>query len=831
MFTSRYRAYWPILFLLVAIFVLVIIGYGIYVRAIYPDPGTSLDYITGTVLEIDPQGLWKELGFRSGDRILIVGGLPWMQAHSAYDGLIPGRMARWVIERDGRMLELQAQLPSPTRSQILQSLIPLVVALFYWGIAIYLWLHNPRHPLIHRFFLLSQAIALVLVGGSLGTYTVRWGQLLFQYAFLSTVPLALHFFADFPQKKHDAFIRRGIILAYCIAILLAAESTLAYLGLLPTWVNSVDSYLRGGFYFVGLLATAAVFFRNWFKASRLVYQRQRLILAGVLVSLLPIVFFYLGFVLLDRPPIVSLNLFFFSLIFLPLAVAYAIRSGELGTIDWFLNRTLVRVLLFSVMIGGYVSAFWILLTFLSESRSSLILIAATLAVVLAVVFSPLQRFFQRWVDAFFYRGWYDYQSVVKRTSKELSAAQQPQEITQSLLENVTTGMKLRCACLLWPSLTTDGVHELFVHAPQGCPFQETADRKFHANTPFALTLQMLDEPVTTTHLYQRVPVSSLSPAEHRLLTCPHAKLWIPIRPMNASFAAALIAGTKLDNEPFSPEDRGIFKDLARYTGIVMHNQQLLRQLQQREKALALLYRNLSNAREEERKRIAQELHDSVLQDIHIIYHELRELKKAHPEIPAHQTKEVAQRIRQVMDDVRRICNDLRPVTLDVLGLADAIGFLVRKFAERTGIEAQYVVLGDEMTRLDEEIENTLFRIAQEALWNIEKHAQATQVHILLNYPQRHTPPAEAHVRLQIKDNGRGFDPASVFNAAPQQTSLGLLHMRERAIMIGGSFRLESHPGRGVLIRVDVPLQAQHGAGSTHTLPATAQLPAPTGQDR
>ncbi|MGI6035865.1 MAG: sensor histidine kinase [Limnochordia bacterium] len=202
------------------------------------------------------------------------------------------------------------------------------------------------------------------------------------------------------------------------------------------------------------------------------------------------------------------------------------------------------------------------------------------------------------------------------------------------------------------------------------------------------------------------------------------------------------------------------------------------------------------AQEEERKRVAREIHDGpaqslanlvlrteicerlLAQDIDEALNELGELKKT---------------AKGSLTELRRIIFDLRPMALDDLGLVPALRRYLEDLRDRLGLPVELVILGEEV-RLDLNQEVTLFRLAQEAVNNARKHAQAKEIRVRLEF-------APLAATLVVEDDGRGFIPSETGSLA----GFGLLGMRERAELVGGDFEVTSAPGEGTRIRVRVPL--------------------------
>ena len=202
-------------------------------------------------------------------------------------------------------------------------------------------------------------------------------------------------------------------------------------------------------------------------------------------------------------------------------------------------------------------------------------------------------------------------------------------------------------------------------------------------------------------------------------------------------------------------------------------------------------------REEERGRIAREIHDvlgQILTALKLDVSSLREMV-AHRE-PGVDTRlqEIAGLLDTAIKDVRRLASELRPVVLDQLGLPAAVEWLSRDFQRRTGIECRVRAQLPVVT-LPEEVSTGLFRIVQEALTNVARHSGASRVDVTLDLAGR-------IVSLSVTDNGKGLSDA----AQASQDSLGILGMRERALLLGGALELKGEPGNGTRLTARVPLK-------------------------
>lgn len=203
-----------------------------------------------------------------------------------------------------------------------------------------------------------------------------------------------------------------------------------------------------------------------------------------------------------------------------------------------------------------------------------------------------------------------------------------------------------------------------------------------------------------------------------------------------------------------------------------------------------------SAHEAERKRIARELHDDTAQALTSILVRLRLLERSTGDGAVKQNvEELRELTGGALDSVRRMAVDLRPTALDDLGLVAAVRSYCEKFSRSWGIEVEVTAAGIKR-RLPPQAELVLYRVVQEALTNVAKHAAASRARVSLRRRSN-------VVTMTVRDDGQGFDPAKV--SAKEGSGLGLFGMRERLALVGGLAEIDSAPGRGTTITARVPL--------------------------
>ena len=211
---------------------------------------------------------------------------------------------------------------------------------------------------------------------------------------------------------------------------------------------------------------------------------------------------------------------------------------------------------------------------------------------------------------------------------------------------------------------------------------------------------------------------------------------------------------------------------------------------------------ITRAQEEERERIARELHDDTVQYLVVLARQLDDLANSSKSM-SKEDKAYLENLRQqtnsIMDGVRRLSHDLRPATLDRLGLVAALEWLASSMEKLSGIDVKVEKSGTER-RLPGEVELVMFRIAQEALSNVRRHSRANNAEVMVEFDDK-------KVRMTIRDNGRGFALPEKVGDLLKKGKLGLAGMQERIQLLNGSLKIESQPGKGTTVVIEAPIQS------------------------
>ena len=419
----------------------------------------------------------------------------------------------------------------------------------------------------------------------------------------------------------------------------------------------------------------------------------------------------------------------FALLVVPVFTYIAILRYHLYDIDVVINRTLVYGALTSCVVGIYVLAI-VALGALFQAQGNLgVSLVATGPV--TVLFQPLRGRLQRGVNRLMYGERDDPYAVISRLGRRLEATLAPEAVLPTLIETIAQALKLPYAAIL---LKEDNEFRR-IAAAYGSP---------------------RGEPETLPLTYQREEIG-------RLVLSPRAP-----------------------GEGFSDADRSLLEDLARQAEVAVHAVRLTTDLQHsRERLVA--------TREEERRRLRRDLHDGLgaqLAGLNVQAGALRRLIPRDPDAADELVVELREELRSAIADIRRLVYDLRPPALDDLGLVEAL----RQLAERYGSNDEplrvVVEAPEDLPNLPAAVEVAVYRVTQEALTNVARHARARTcvVRLVLN----------EDVALEIVDDGVGVP-------AQRSAGVGLSSMNERASELGGSCVLQSVPKGGTQVLVRLPL--------------------------
>ncbi|HEY7873413.1 MAG TPA: sensor histidine kinase [Rudaea sp.] len=230
-------------------------------------------------------------------------------------------------------------------------------------------------------------------------------------------------------------------------------------------------------------------------------------------------------------------------------------------------------------------------------------------------------------------------------------------------------------------------------------------------------------------------------------------------------------------------------------------QELVARLQGGQESLKRLARSVWRVQEQEQRKLARELHDGIGQNLAALVRLIERAQSA-PADAGTQLEQARALAATTLQETRALSRLLRPQILDDLGLGPALHWLARTFTETYAVPVE-VEIADSLPPFDDDLATLVFRASQEALANAARHAKATCIRIELQQN-----PTNLH--LSIRDDGRGCNPTQAFAAGSEGRASGLGGMRDRVRLYDGDFRIESAPGAGFAVLIDLPVPANEG---------------------
>jgi signal transduction histidine kinase len=271
-----------------------------------------------------------------------------------------------------------------------------------------------------------------------------------------------------------------------------------------------------------------------------------------------------------------------------------------------------------------------------------------------------------------------------------------------------------------------------------------------------------------------------------------SELCVPLRLQDQIIGVINVESTQAN--AYTEEDQQLLKTIAIQISVAIQNSRLVEDLRLSRQRLAELSRRLVEAYETERRAIGRELHDQFGQMLTAMKITLELARELPADAAAKRIGQAWDLTNDLLNRVSRLSLELRPSMLDDLGLIPALLWHVNNFQEQIGIQVDFKHSNVEGKRFTSGIETTAYRIAQEALTNVARHARATRAQLEVRA-------GGGWMEIRIEDDGVGFDPESALSE-----NRGLSGMRERAQLVGGTFQIESERGKGTMIQIQLPLQ-------------------------
>lgn len=754
------------------------VAYFLYV----PVTGVWLDYENGQqnsamIASLSPEGPGEKAGLKIGDRIITIDGrtitnlnVPIHQPKKA------GEIEMYAVQRGDQSLTIPVQVGRYIdHLDYLVNIVPLqVLSLSIYFLGIILLFFSPTSDIRARLVALVWILAGVAIAATGPGYTsCAWfapNVAMLTFAFSIFISTAAHLY--FPVSTFSNRVRNTIIWTlFGLSMVL----TLAYLAqqiyfaiheLNPPTSLTVNA-INYPFYLLWLFNIGLLFKNRFFVKDQEIRRQTRIIFLGTVIGFLP-------FLLLSEIPFLIFgrgsdfimipgNITILALIIIPISYGYVIYQRKLLKIDFIINRALVLFLLTLTIFFASLTILGLISGFL-KLPSQIAVAGSFLCVLIALLSTAWQKKIQTQVDRVLYGGYYDYTTVTSDLSNRLAQTIDRRTFTDLLTVALPGMMKIERSALL---LLTDNRLEL----------QVTSDQAFSASADDEMCklMQTAGKPVQAQNLWSSVGSDTIE----RWRPFVWGQLFSPIVHRGALYGL-LILGERTTGNIYSNQDLQIVETVGQEAALSIANINLV-------EALRGLAQQLVRTDEEQRKKVARDLHDTVLQSLFFIK---QRLIKSDPE--------VANYVDQSIDELRQTIKAQRPSLLDrglTLALQDLIDDM-EQLAKDDMVFLWHNYLEDDVILTDEKA-TSIYRIVQESLANALKHSQAEKVVVTARND-------DDSLLFQVEDNGIGISKDSLVQIGHH---FGLLGMSERAAMIGATLNITSEPGKGSTVSVKVKLRS------------------------
>lgn len=691
---------------------------------------------SSTISSVFAGGEAEKAGMMAGDVILSVDDVPFKRWSSPQSG----HTHIFLLERRGTTFEVPVKSVRLLQMNVFAVSGSSFMSLIFWMVGGYLLVRKFWNEEIQLVFLLFQFIPAVIIFPL--SYQIQWNyptvmQLFTKIAALLIAPIFLSFTISHPIRLGKEVHRFAFQFFYFGAFLIISWG----------WITGSSWGQKAVIAFTSILFSLAFVFLAYsyqYRGSPDSRRRIRVAIFCLLAAVTPFILFFL--IPRSLGSHIYLPGWIACLFFVLAPIGYLLATlyFNLYGIDRLINRTLVYILLSMGIFAFYLVPYGFFYQFIPSNLFAQLMIIFSLTIWIGWTFDWLRSRAQRIVDRVIYGGWYDFPNVVETISNALARSTTRNQIRNVLTIQVPRMMRLS-ESLLWIGKKEENISS-----------NQSLD-----TSSFQYLLQT-DIPAVWT-VTSHTDGDDLSGIDHRILNTLAQQAEIALN--NA------LAIETLENQ--------------------------LNEIQASQEILSHTQRQLLRSREEERSRLARDLHDSPIQALVGMNIQVGLILRQEglDEATRQSLSDMRAEIRQLSDELRQICADLRPPMLDALGLSSAIHSLAIEWSKQTDIKVELDLCDDSKTRLlPGEVTVNIYRVVQEALSNISKHSRAKLVIIKLSFD-------DARMDMIIEDDGVGFDPPDTLQGLTAHSHFGLAGMRERVNLIGGEWAIESLPQKGTIVRV------------------------------
>lgn len=686
----------------------------------------------------------------------------------------------------------------------IHSLIPLAATITYFCLLIIIVINRPwqrQHKLLAWYLIGAGCWTLSSFFLFHGGLFLEYKLLLFRIVIFTSIWWAVqlyYFTRSFLHLPGGWAIRFGYTS-------LVVFGTIAAMGYAPPGITSIDGLITpvyGWWYFlyiIPLVTLAGMGVYSLGHRLRIVTDpREYNKIAYLIVAVVFIAAF--GFIsitpLARGYPIAHAGALFSACI-----LTYAVIKHELVSINSVLRRGLGWVSLFAIGIGAYLLVFFLVNLLGGFELKAITLTLATLSAVMVALFVYwLRPLFLGMVDQLFYRKTYSYRQALLSFSRKMGNIINLNELADEMLTTVVKALRTPQAKLLFEDISSDDFTTQFTYPK--VKGKSNDEPNFNSDNPIMTWLEKETGPLDLRQIDVIPQFKGLWQAEKEKLVASDLELLCPIKSRD-KLIGILALGKKQSKARYSQEDIELVMSLASQAGIMIENARMLDRLKKQQLQVEQLLAKAIHVQEEERERISVDLHDGVAQWLAGASYRAQTVSALLSGNDSDEARDELATVESTIDkslkELRRVLIGLRPPVLDELGLSHALRQSLENL-KTDGINCHFSEVGTPV-RLPSSMEIAVYRVVQETLTNVRKHANATKVNLRLQF-------REDKLLVEIRDNGRGFDLSQTLNSAISVGHMGLLGMKQRLEMLGGNIKIKTGEGNGTAIILSLPIQPQ-----------------------
>jgi signal transduction histidine kinase len=759
----------------------------------YPDIGATWSFTSGIVYQLSTNHPNSSF-IKIGDRVLTVNGHSASDNPLIFQGKSVGDSVDVYLFHDGMVVNAKLLLTAPTSATIINRIIPIPIAAVIWILCLLVPLFSIMEKKAIFFFLFFQSVTIMLILGNITAFGPEWSRLLFNSLILFIGPLTVFTHCLLIDTHHTRICKIASIILSTVAIFLWL------LHILSPQINQIlpnfDSLLKSLRYLwlaVSVLLLLAILIRQYInQIDTEIKYKIKIIFGANFLGILPLLVFSLIPQALFSYYLIPYEITLLFILILPLSYGFLVFRHHYLNIERYLNRSIAYLLILLITATIY-SGFYLLIYETIHSEAIKPLLNWALLILLALFAHPLYNVLFMRIQKLLYGDWYDYQSAIKHVSQAININATKAEVIKAFIDGVQRVFQLEEVHLLWfydKDKKVNFMAGLLENSALACMITLFSRDVFVYKMLFDKTTPI---PIQLNQLIDKN--NQLSLEEKEVIN----KKYVFIFPIFGSkgLIGALLLGNKRGREALSQSDFETLGVITNYASFAFENMALVDELKQSNQARIRLNQQVLQSSEKERKRLARELHDSVIQTLTAINYQCSQLRRDVGSSKENQVDSISSTIRNAILQLRHICADLRPPALDTLGLSAIVRSEIRSMYKPGTPRMKLEIIGEDNCEASEEVSLCLYRVLKEGLINAIKHSKANKILITLEYEPN-------LVKLLIEDDGVGFSLPERLLDLSMKGHYGIVGIQEWVDTTGGRFNLFSTPGKGCQLSIELP---------------------------